>query len=280
MRTIVTLLAWVALTHAGELHEAARACQADRMRELLSQRRSLNATDENGMTPLHVAVESRQRECVWLLLKAGADRTALDGQRRTAFDVAEQMANPADRSVFIYMLRNFSLEGSRQRLEPKPWSLEHSVMRRQTNVTAMLLAMGADPNTPGTGGTAPLADAALKGDTDGVRLLLAHGAKPNAVSKAGTQPIHDAALGDSAEVIRELVDHGAQVNARTRDENQTPLHMAAAMGKMKAIEALLELGADLTSKDSSGSSPLEAAERAGLTDVVAFLRRAGTGKLR
>ena len=151
-------------------------------------------------------------------------------------------------------------------------------MRRQTNVTKMLLALGADPNATGTEGTTPLADAALKGDLEGVRVLLASGARTNVISRAGTQPIHDAALGDNAEVIRELAMQGADLNARTRDEVQTPLHIAAAMGKMKAVEALVELGADLTIKDSKGRTPFDAAGRAGLTDVVAFLRRAAAAK--
>ena len=46
------------------------------------------------------------------------------------------------------------------------------------------------------------------------------------------------------------------------------------MGKMKAIEALISLGADLTIKDSGGRTPLDAADRAGLSDVVALLKRA------
>jgi ankyrin repeat protein len=277
MRTIVPLLASLALAHAGELHQAARLCDADRMRQLLSRRPSLNETDENGMTPLHIAIDSRQTACVRLLLEAGADRKALDRQGRTAFDAALKIADMQDRVILLLVL-NSGLNSGQEPRGPAPWSLEYSVRRRQTNVTKMLLEFGADPNATGTGGTTPLADAALKGDLDGVRLLLAHGARPNAISQDGTQPIHDAALGDSAEVIRELLKQGANVNARTRDEVQTPLHMAAAMGKMKAVEALVALGADLTMKDSKGRTPLDAAERAGLTDVVAFLRRAAVVK--
>ncbi|MGH9630041.1 MAG: ankyrin repeat domain-containing protein [Bryobacteraceae bacterium] len=286
MRTL-TLLASLALAHAGELHQAARVCDEDRMRQLLSRHPSLNETDENGMTPLHIAIDSRQTACVSLLLEAGADRKARDGQGRTAFDAAEKIADPLDRAAILLHLTWNSRpdpraskrhEMPREPAGPPPWSLEYSVMHRQTNVTKMLLAMGADPNATGTGGTTPLADAALKGDPDGVRALLASGARPNAISRTGTQPIHDAALGDNAEVIRELVMQGADVNARTRDEVQTPLHIAAAMGKMKAVEALVALGADLTIKDSQGRTPLDAAERAGLTDVVAFLSKSNAAR--
>ena len=104
--------------------------------------------------------------------------------------------------------------------------------------------------------------------------MLARGARPTTIRQAGTQPVHDAALGDSAGIIRELVKQGADMNARTRDDGQTPLHIAAGMGRMKALEALIALGADLTIKDFKGRTPVDAAERAGLTDVVTFLKRA------
>jgi ankyrin repeat protein len=208
MRTLVTLLASLALAHAGKLHQAARVCDGDRMRQLLSQHPPLNETDENGMTALHIAIDSRQKACVWLLLEAGADRKKSDRQGRTALDAAYQIVAPQDRSRIVHMLKNFGPEMVRERMGPMPWSLEYSVTHRQIDVTKMLLAMGADPNATGRAGITPLADAALRDDLDGVRALLAYGARTNAMSQLGTQPIHDAALGDNAEVIRELAMRG------------------------------------------------------------------------
>ena len=209
-----------------------------------------------------------------LLLEAGADPMLRDRRGRNAFEAAFRIPDPRDLRTISVLLWNANQKKPAGPAGPMPWSLEYTSQRGQTDVAKMLLAMGADPNAIGTGGATPLADAAFKGNLAGVRLLLEHGALVNAVSKAGTHPIHDAALGDNAEVIRELVLHGADKNARTRDDAQTPLYIAAAMGKMKAAEALVALGADVTIKDSQGRTPLDAAERAGLTDVVAFLKRA------
>jgi len=288
MRTAAALLVSLFLAHAGELHQAARVCQADRMRQLLSRHPPLNELDESGVTPLHVAIDSGQPACVGLLLETGADRKARDRRGRTAFDAAledlmllsdsAKVAELQDRRAIVRLLWNSGQEKPPGPAGPMPWSLEYTAMHHQTGVTKMLLTMGADPNAAGTAGTTPLADAALKGDLDGVRALLEYGARPNAISEAGTQPIHDAALGDNAEVIRELAKHGADLDARTRDEAQTPLHIAAAMGKMKAVEALVALGADLKIKDSRGRTPIDAAERAGLSNVAAFLRSAAAAK--
>src|SRR5262249_1964598 len=157
-------------------------------------------------------IDAHQKTCVRLLVEAGADQETRDRQGRTALDAARMIADPRDRAgILLSLTRNSGRTMTQKPTGPMPWSLEYSVMRRQTDVTKMLLALGADPNAAGTGGTTPLADAALKGDLDGLRLLLAHGARPNTISQAGTQPIHDAAFGDSAEVIRELVTRGADV---------------------------------------------------------------------
>jgi len=94
MRTIIALFASFALARAGERHQAARVCHADRMRQVLSRHPSLNETDENGMTPLHIAIDARQTACVGLLLDAGADPTVTDRQGRNAFDAGLSIPDP------------------------------------------------------------------------------------------------------------------------------------------------------------------------------------------
>lgn len=274
MRFLIAMLASLMLAPASELHQAARSCDADRMRQLLAKDPPLNEPDENGLTPLHVAVDARKAACVGLLIEAGARPTISDRQGRSPFDSALAIRDEKERSEMLLLFwKPREQPGARDTSGPKLGSLEYWAMRRQAEVVKLLLKMGADPNQPGITGASPLADAALKGDVDTVRALLAKQAGINTISPAGMQPIHDAALGDNAEVIRELVQHGADVNARSRDESLTPLHVAAAMGKLKAAEVLVSLGADRTLKDSKQRTPLEVAERTGNSEIAALLKK-------
>jgi len=262
-----------AVSQAGELHDAARACDVAEMRALLAEKPDLNALDESGRTPLHVAVDATQMHCVGLLMGAGADRTIRDSGGRTAADLSEGIADKRARATIRFYLRADAQQRPHaSEAGPMPWTLEYAVLHGQSELVQMLLKMGADPNEVGGGGTTPLADAALKGDVVTARLLLEAGAHVDAVSAAGTQPIHDAALGGAAEVIRELAERGADVDARTRDEGRTALHLAAAMGKAEAAAALLDLGADRTVRDGKGRTALEAAERAGHEAVAGVIR--------
>ena len=155
-----------------------------------------------------------------------------------------------------------------------PGALEYAVMHRQSFVVGRLLRQGADPNQIGSGGSTPIADAALKADVDIVQVLLRFGAKVDIVSRDGTLPIHDAALGGHPQVIQDILTHGGKVNAKTRDGGQTPLHIAAENGKFKAAPMLLGYDADPTIKDAKGRTPLDTAERAGAAEIVALLRKA------
>ena len=47
--------------------------------------RGNDSTDVNSRTPLMIAALRGQREAIWILLKAGADKRARDGKGKTAF---------------------------------------------------------------------------------------------------------------------------------------------------------------------------------------------------
>jgi ankyrin repeat protein len=119
--------------------------------------------------------------------------------------------------------------------------------------------------------SAPIADAAMKGDVTTVRKLIAAGEKVNGAQGDGMTALHWAAdHGDSAIAAMLLAAH-ADVKAVTRIGHYTPLLIASRTGSPAVVRALLAAGSDANVRSDAGASPLHLAAAAGNTDVVTAL---------
>ncbi len=77
-----------------------------------------------------------------------------------------------------------------------------------------------------------------------------------------------------------LLDHGATLNTRASETGFTPLHLAAAAGDAAVIKMLLAKGADRTTRDVFGATPLEHAVHLNQTaSVEALLPPGGASQL-
>jgi ankyrin repeat protein len=116
-----------------------------------------------------------------------------------------------------------------------------------------------------------------------IRTLLESGADPNPTDHAGFPPLiaalscsnpHPGAPGrlDVGEIIRLLVSFGADPNQRGLND-YTPLHMAAGERNLRAVEILLEGGADprLRTRIDDCETPRDIAEKAGLREIAEVL---------
>src|SRR5262245_28988991 len=130
--------------------------------------------------------------------------------------------------------------------------------------------LGAAPST------APVADAALRGDRDAMRTLLKQGADVNTPRGDGMSALHFAAERGDAETTEMLLYAGANVAAVTRIGQYTPLHLASQAGNAGVVKALLKAGAAVSAKaTTTGVTPLHLAATSGNVDVVAALLDAG-----
>ena len=130
----------------------------------------------------------------------------------------------------------------------------HSLVKGRRPKEAMmtlLVEAGADMNQPWYLGT-PLHVAARRRNVRMVQRLLDLGADPHAGDWDGSSPAHKAS---DAATVRCLLEAGQNVEI-VDNFGRTPLHRAAQLGRTEIVKVLLEMGADTSSSDRTGNTPL------------------------
>jgi len=116
-----------------------------------------------------------------------------------------------------------------------------------------------------------------KGDIEAVKQHLAAGADVNTTNDALLRiwelkltPLHFAAENGHKKVVELLIAKGADVNVKVKDETyiETPLHSAASRGHKEIVELLIVEGADVNAKNCAGGTPLDAAQKKGIVDLL------------
>jgi len=207
MLTLVVCAGAVPVGAQVSIVDAIKAGDTARVRALIDARVDVNATQPDGTTPLHWAVDRDRPDMVQMLIRAGANVKAANRYGATPLWLASVNGNP--------------------------------------KTIAMLLEGGADAGSANADGETALMVAARTGKTDAVNLLLARGADPNAKEGwRGQTALMWAAAEGHAAVIDLLVGRGADLKMRS-NAGFTALLFAAREGRIAAVEALLKAGADM-----------------------------------
>jgi Ankyrin repeats (3 copies)/Ankyrin repeat len=113
----------------------------------------------------------------------------------------------------------------------------------------------------------PLHLACWAGHLDMVKLLLRARAKIDALASDNFTCLHFASKPD---IVRELVKRDKHLlAARVTKGNKTALHMAIQKGNVELVACLLDLGADLTAKTSTGQTCMDLAKN---DEIYALLK--------
>jgi ankyrin repeat protein len=131
----ITSLAFIGTALAGPIHDAAKAGDVAKVRQLLANGAKVDAREEDGWTPLHWAAFEGQADVVRVLLAAGAKVDARSESGKTP--------------------------------------LHRAAWRGHADVVKVLLAAGAKVDARHKYGLTPLHEAALGGHADVVRILVA-----------------------------------------------------------------------------------------------------------
>jgi ankyrin repeat protein len=302
--SVVAVLAWSSVAFCGEIHEAVRAKDIEKVKTLLTKGADVNAMDEwvkgdraQGLnrplgTPLHYAAQLNSKDIAALLLDRGVNVNAKDASGITpvpwaiSYDFkeivkllrqhgAQLTIHDAGMLGDLATVKEFLDKGTdvnaRGGSEKTPLLL--AVQRRREELVKLLLAKGADPNAKDNDQRTSLHFAAMDANKEIIEILLANGADVHARDYQGKTPLLWVGT-DSKEIVKLLLVKGAGVNEKDTN-GYTPLHRAASGDFTEMAQSLLAKGADVNAKNERGETPLQLAVKQGSKEVADLLRKHG-----
>ncbi|UKZ83099.1 hypothetical protein TrVFT333_010902 [Trichoderma virens FT-333] len=223
------------------LHLAVESKSRTVLNVLLEARADVGAKAKDGSTPLHLAVE---QDLIQMLLRKGADINAVDIEGRTPLYRAAAAGRTEAASSLIS-------EGAKVSIAAKDGTAPLHMAVKQAKILQMLLEKGADINAVDIEGRTPLY-LALKEGTIDVAHIYVIAAKEN----SGSMPLHIAAEYGSAEAITMLLPkYKPQINDHDA-YGQTALLIAIYKKKWDIAEILLANFADPKADHRGGYTPL------------------------
>lgn len=194
----------------------------------------VNAGDERGNRPLHVAVEEYNLDMTALLLDKGADSDPVRWDGCKPLHLAVFRARKT-RGRLNPLLTGYLIARGAEYSMTVACALGDE--RRVRELLAKDRNLAGDQDSCGF---SPLFSAAGQGYTDIVQLLLDHGADPNAPEYNAPRghALYEAVAGNHLETARLLLDHGADPNAPV-ESSGVPLSQALGQGKNEEMINLL-----------------------------------------
>jgi ankyrin repeat protein len=211
--------------------------------------RPLLAHYNQPTSPLHLAAVFGQTEMAQMLIAAGAVVNTIDEEGRSPIDIAIKEGHQA----IVQLLEQAGATVPAGATQFSADALLGAAKQGNLEVLRSALEAGIDPNTsePNAGRSqrhkTALMFAAEAGHVEAVELLIEHGADVNRHDrpgkKLGRTPLMCAATSDDADLVRLLLEAGAIVDAQDK-RGQTALFYAVEEESAAAVEVLLEFGAD------------------------------------
>ncbi|KAM0519400.1 hypothetical protein ACHAPE_003572 [Trichoderma viride] len=137
----------------------------------------------------------------------------------------------------------------------------------------MLIKAGAKVDTTAEDGSTPLHVVAKQKQKQILKLLLDHGANKEAMDMEGRTPFYLSVEDGDIETINLLKDRDDAVVKAAAKDGTTPLHIALSRGQdgLEVAKMLLEAGADVNAKAKDGATALHIAAQCGsLVEILKF----------
>ncbi|MDR2095234.1 MAG: ankyrin repeat domain-containing protein [Treponema sp.] len=249
---------------------------------------TVQKTNAEGETILHLAAQAGKADSVDAILGAGALIGKKDNEGRTALDRAFSYtdsyahAETAERLVlaggqssnaffpyFAPAARSFNYNiRSSEGISP----LHYASQAGYTGFVSFILDRKADINIKNAAGAGPLHEAARAGNLPVMEILLSRGADVNAQDAKGNSVLHISIPPEvHLEALSLLFSYSANPNLKD-EHGDSPLHTAVILNKKTdIIGALLAGGADVSIRNIEGKTPLYLAVETDRTEHIPLL---------
>jgi ankyrin repeat protein len=257
------------------LHEVAVKGKLEIVRLLLDYGAYPNAENDEGETPLHLVLRSRQYDrsqerrvsIVRQLLVSGVDVNARQKDGWTSLHWAAFTGRVEVAQVLFDHGANAKLEteGGETALHTVSRG-EFDSQEQGVSTARLLLERGVDVNAREKYGRTSLHYAAFEGRVEVAQVLLDHGANANLETNVGETALHLVSRGEynfeehGVGIARMLLEHGVDVHARNKFY-ATALHLAAFRGRPEIVQLLLDHGANPNAENEKGRTPLDSVTR-------------------
>ena len=239
----------VSARYVNAVFAVARSGNLGIMQLLVRLGATVDATDDEGNTALHLAAGAGHLDVVeYLVEELELDVAATNDGGATALDLA---AAEGHREVVAYLESVAAEEVARTPEEAR------------AELDSLGIAYTADA----------FIDSAVAGNLEAVQLFVQSGMEIDAANIFGGNALHGAVGRGHLEMVKYLVEQGASLTTTTH--RRTALNVAAFWGHLEMVKYLVEQGASLTATNYYGYTAKDLASGNGHTEVVAYLESVG-----
>ena len=192
------------------LHKASATGDAVRVAELIGQRAAIDVKDEQGQTPLLLAIAGNHLEAARALIEAGADINAVASNKDTPWMLAGALGRADMLRLMIPKRPDFTL---RNRYGGN--ALIPACERAHIDAIKVLLTTKIDVDHVNNLGWTCLLEIVILGDggsrhQEAARLVLDAGANPNIADRDGVTPLTHAMKRGQTEIARLIAAKGGR----------------------------------------------------------------------